>query len=238
MKPIAGLFTLAAVLALDLSTPAVGQTAIEKFETQLAGYREEIAELQAEVQKLSNQTTTLEGRLIAIEKHRHDEYPGHQHSENSVPAGAVLAFDLPDKCPPGWSNFEEATSRVIVGAYFDRGAGAVEAPTEDEHGQKLQARHYRIWGGAEQHRLSVNEMPEHNHTGSVRGSDRAVIFRDSLPLTDLPGLNQLNYDETGSTDKGGIYWKGMSVDLDDAGGSQPHNNMPPYIALYFCKKEG
>jgi microcystin-dependent protein len=21
------------------------------------------------------------------------------------------------------------------------------------------------------------------------------------------------------------------------GGNQPHNNMPPYIALYFCKKD-
>jgi len=25
---------------------------------------------------------------------------------------------------------------------------------------------------------------------------------------------------------------------DEQGENDPHNNMPPYIALYFCKKEG
>ena len=25
--------------------------------------------------------------------------------------------------------------------------------------------------------------------------------------------------------------------VSKTGGNQPHNNMPPYIALYFCKKD-
>lgn len=146
----------------------------------------------------------------------------------SIPEGAVVAFDRPGRCPSGWSNFDEATSRVIVGAYFDRGAAVVEAPTEDENGEKLSARHYRMWGGEENHELTVPEMPKHQHVvEGLRTLGPATGDRNSdIPtavLTETKGWHGV-YSDAKTTN-----------DVPETG--HPHNNMPPYIALYFCKKE-
>ena len=47
-----------------------------------------------------------------------------------VPSGAVVAFDLTNGCPEGWSAFTEGQSRMIVGAMFPNGS-----PPKDEGGQ-------------------------------------------------------------------------------------------------------
>ena len=65
-----------------------------------------------------------------------------------LPAGAVVAFDLKDGCPPGWNPVEDAAGRTIVGT--GTGAG-------------LSVRNYRDRGGEERHLLEVAEMPRHSH---------------------------------------------------------------------------
>lgn len=73
---------------------------------------------------------------------------------------------------------------------------------------------YRDKGGEEQVTLTVAQMPSHNHSMGVtiRGDGTGAGY----PYTRPAG---------GPGDK-----------TYHAGGSEPHNNMPPYIALYFCKK--
>ena len=74
---------------------------------------------------------------------------------------------------------------------------------------------YRDIGGEEEHTLTVEEMPR--HIASVSGV---------LQAPDQQG--------TGNGSAGRHL---RDVTSTPAGGNAAHNNMPPYIALYFCKKE-
>jgi hypothetical protein len=66
-----------------------------------------------------------------------------------MPAGAVVAYDLRDRCPQGWSPFDAGNGRVIVGA---------------GKGDSLTARPFGQPGGREQHTLTLQQMPAHSHS--------------------------------------------------------------------------
>jgi len=93
-----------------------------------------------------------------------------------------------------------------------RGRAIIGANPSRTHG--LTARAFGSTGGAETHTLTVAEMPSHNH-GGIFGSD------GSRPR----GTNDHRPETAHNT-----------VRIATQGGGQPHNNMPPFIALYFCKK--
>jgi hypothetical protein len=76
-------------------------------------------------------------------------------------------------------------------------------------------------GGEATHKLTVNEMPEHKHgergyystnTGVTTGSHAHV--RSRTPISGDP----------------------LDSSMENAGGGQPHNNMPPYIVVYVWKR--
>lgn len=119
-----------------------------------------------------------------------------------IPKHAVIAVDI-DGCPPGWQPFEAAAGRLIIGA---------------GKGGPLTNRKYRDVGGAENHELTIEEMPAHAHSyelikdksrGGQKGTQTVVI------------TNRLEGE----------------AKTEDVGGSRSHNNMPPFIVLYYCKKE-
>lgn len=139
--------------------------------------------------------------------------------------GVVIAFDRSEDrgggvaggaCPVGWSLFRDAGGRVIIGA------GAHE--NNDRNGRRLNA--YRAFsddpddatGGAETHTLTVEEMPKHSH--EMKG----LYTREAQGKS----TNRVNYSNSQSAG-----WR-----TSEEGSGRAHNNMPPYIALYFCKKEG
>lgn len=125
-----------------------------------------------------------------------------------VPEGAVMAFDL-ETCPTGWQALESARGRMVVGV----GEGEV-----DDNGQSLTARSLGDTGGEEAHIITVDEMPSHSH-----GLPRA--------------LNELNNNYIRGVGEGG---EGVgftySINSGITGGNQPHNNMPPYLGLLYCRK--
>lgn len=140
------------------------------------------------------------------------------------PRGAVVAFDRVDPnrdiggaCPEGWQLFEPAGGRMILGAGRHQNADAKGTPLSNYPAYADSPE--RSIGGSETHTLNVAEMPSHTHRISYGGADTAV---------DIAGLNT------------GVNWgirRTISSDSTSAtGDGQPHNNMPPFIALYFCKK--
>lgn len=73
-------------------------------------------------------------------------------------------------------------------------------------------------GGEKEHTLNIEEMPSHNH--SVMSTDGQETSLGLYPL-------QMLTVEGKFADKNAIL---------QAGGSQPHNNMQPYIAAYRYRR--
>jgi hypothetical protein len=140
-----------------------------------------------------------------------------------LPAGAVVAFDTPDACPEGWSPFAEAQSRAIVGATF--GTGFVTGLSVDEGGEPLSEYKYRGHDGWEEVTLTKAQMPSHTH---IYGRFKYLLSIDGNYIS-------VGRDLSRSTDKAPNLRNAGEIPLN--GDSLPHPNMPPYIALYFCKKD-
>lgn len=72
-------------------------------------------------------------------------------------------------------------------------------------------------GGEAQHTLTINEMPSHKHTNwTAQGGSWA---RETMCCGNTTEHNMADYNNTSY-----------------AGGNQPHNNMPPYLAVYVWKR--
>ena len=128
----------------------------------------------------------------------------------------MIAFDIREGCPQGWQPFSHANGRFIIGA----GDPARSKLLKDANGDKLQDRVFGLPGGAQQHTLTIEEMPKHFHKLPTLGLNNVA---DPATTQAVRATNPGNYMQHFRR-------------TDGKGGSRPHNNMPPYIALYFCKK--
>lgn len=141
----------------------------------------------------------------------------------AAPTGMVAAFlgtapiNEPNRhCPKGWSSYRQAWGRFIVGAGPGEGEISDRLPLEE--------------GGDETVTLKVEEMPNHAHR--VEFIERSASPPNLKALENGTGFVR----RLGSNNPAALERVSFAAS-HRSGGNQPHNNMPPYIALYFCKKD-
>ncbi len=81
-------------------------------------------------------------------------------------------------------------------------------------------------GGQETHTLLATEMPVHNHTAYASTSGGT----SSSPSNNYPAANSEGIEHYGSSENGTMNASAIGT----TGGSQPHNNIQPYLAINFC----
>lgn len=74
-------------------------------------------------------------------------------------------------------------------------------------------------GGEATHTLTVDEMPKHNHTINASNNSTTIVIGQYPPKID--------------TDKASNW---VVNTILETGGSQPHNNMSPYLAVYVWRR--
>lgn len=72
-------------------------------------------------------------------------------------------------------------------------------------------------GGEAEHTLTVKEMPSHNHSATLDTTD-------SPAFDGRYALVETRYDSS------------RTYQTSNTGGNQPHNNMPPYLAVYMWQR--
>lgn len=81
-------------------------------------------------------------------------------------------------------------------------------------------------GGEESHTLISNEMPAHNHVANVS----SALGTSDSPNGGYPAKNPAGIPAWAPTTNGAFNPGQIGL----AGGSQPHNNMQPYLTLNWC----
>lgn len=132
----------------------------------------------------------------------------------ATPPGAIVAFDLRTGCPDEWTDIGETEPEIFAG----RVLVAVGKYKNRE------TRQYRGRGGDETHTLSLEEMPAHRHDIQYKESR---FSRSAAQDKAIDGLSGRKTAHTLAVGGGGAPVESASA----------HNNMPPYIALYFCKRD-
>ena len=85
-------------------------------------------------------------------------------------------------------------------------------------------------------------MPEHRHPQNINGTGADGALNTFCPAITRPtnggteGVSGYSYPLTPSTAVENWGTKGNRVYTDKIGSSQPHNNMPPYLAIYMWKR--
>lgn len=162
-----------------------------------------------------------------------------------LPGGAVVAFD--GDCPSdlGWVPFDDGAGKILLGA--GQGTLVATGPHNGDRdpGQEvpLTAAAAGAQGGFETHVLTINEMPSHSHNAgrlSIGAEDQFDFLHQTEAgiATNNGGssIGALFGDENVARADFGKHDHIITGSTEEAGGKVAHNNMPPYIALSFCKK--
>lgn len=128
-------------------------------------------------------------------------------SGGTIPSGVVVAsLKRCDDLGAGWETYDTGAGRMIVGVGTATVAGFDRTFNLEEK------------DGYYSHVLLTEELPSHSH----------YLPTDTVGSTDIQSL--MNSREADEGIGPGSIASGVT------GGGKPHNNMPPYIALYYCEK--
>lgn len=125
-----------------------------------------------------------------------------------------------------WSNIASCPFPVGFGGFFQTDPNSIYSGTKWEQKKDVfilaagTAYPAGSTGGEATHHLTVDEMPNHTHHIRISANDSSggIDIGSGAAITRWAVINKGYRD---------------SVIANDAGGSQPHNNMPPYFAMPF-----
>ena len=167
-------------------------------------------------------------------------------SSEKIPPGTVIAMDHRDGCPNGWEDFEPGFGRFIVGV------------------GKLQDKEYTLSyvkgnpiydrGGMPRQQVTANHLPRHTHkltdeghthialaaTGKDQGWPRTGHnrFRTTDRYTG-PNTENKPSEESPRVNRTAIEEETTGIKIHEEGKKEPSaiNTIPPYVALFWCKKK-
>lgn len=130
------------------------------------------------------------------------------------------------------ATFTATAQSVSIGDYeFTPNPGAildVSSTSKGVHSNSgLTTYNNGVTGGAEYITLTPSQMPNHDHT--MHGGEGAGNY-----LGFNPDLN--NYAGGGGASFGARIWPDINTRTSKDGGGEPHENRPPFRAIYFIIK--
>lgn len=126
-----------------------------------------------------------------------------------APVGSIVMWMDANNIPAGWVLCDGNNNTPDLRDRFPVGAGG------DGNYQLLET------GGADEVTLTLDQLPSHTH-GYTTASDRTFHYRGAWHHSDWW------QNSTGGACKNGT--------TDSAGGGQPHENRPPYLAVCFIMR--
>lgn len=123
-----------------------------------------------------------------------------------IPVGGIIVWASTNALPDGWAVCDGENGTPDLRGLFVMGADAANGYSPGST------------GGLARVQLSLEQMPRHDHT--------------------YTGPEGRNDGRNVSTDQNGHIWAGgpVSEETDSAGGDAPHENRPPYYAVYYIKR--
>jgi hypothetical protein len=109
--------------------------------------------------------------------------------------------------------FASASGCPIGWKQYGPAAGRFIVGVNEDNRHGLSNRKYEATGGDEAHKLTAQELPR---------LSLALSTREDINLQDRVKVPVVN---------------GGSIVVDPAAKGAPHNTMPPYVALWICKKD-
>ncbi len=154
----------------------------------------------------------IDGKVMTP-REKFTSVPYAMHADNGLVKGMIIMwYGSESSIPDGWALCDGQTHNGVptpdLRNRFIVGAGS-EYNLSDTGGEKT-------------HTLTIDEIPNHGHrfwrkdTGGSYGDGAGTNYSSSS------GKYEYN-------------WEGVAT-VERTGGSQPHNNMPPYYAVYYIMR--
>lgn len=140
---------------------------------------------------------------------------------NYLPVGSIMAYNG-KLIPKGWALCDGNNGTPDLRGKFIFGNGSNEQ--------------FNSAGGAESHKLTINELPAHNHSVNSHSHSHDYVDRMGVYLPPFgkckPSFSLQGNSKNIKTEQAGNH----KHEIYNTGGNQPHNNMPPYYVLKWIIK--